>query len=791
MRAYRWNENLYLTLPDFTKSKRRRTSSKIESTPACERLEDRTLLAGFVVDTLMDTPDAMPGDGLAKDASGMTSLRAAIDEAEALPGLDTISIPIAGTITRTSTGFEITDDLIITGPGADMLTLDAAGLGRGFLIFSSGVEISGITITGGIADPLGGHGIANFGGDLTLSDVRLTGNGFIGGGSSAGGGLNFGADFTMGSSPGTLTIINSLIDNNSAAAGGGINIGSGAGDAMIINSTISGNMTGSDGGGISYVQNDNTLVIRNSTISANRVIEDAPDVQIGGGIFVSAFPMGGDPLPELHNTIVAGNTAGTMVVAPDDINGTGGPLFIDSSTSSFNLIGDAATAGSLTDGTLDNIVGMGGAGTIPTGTILGPLADNGGATMTHALVMDSPAIDTGSNALAIDQFGLPLTRDQRGTVVRVLDGDTDGTPVVDRGAFEAPFGSAGGGGGVDFEDIVGRAASGTVVVLESDGTGFGNVIVDVISPAVDWDDFLTGDFNGDGLTDLAGRSSSDGMWRVILSNGSTFDPPALWGTWSTSVTFSDLLVGDFNGDELDDVVGRASTGTIVVGLSTGSSFATSGFGAWSTSVIWENVFVGDVNADGMDDLIGRASTNTWVGAVSTGTSFATSSFGAWSSAVSWVNVLVGDVNGDGRTDIIGRASNGRWVAGTSTGTRFSTSSWGGWTTTTVWSDVRVGDFNGDGRTDIVGRAANGRVVVGESNGTRFVQSGWSAWSTSVSWLNVVVGDFNDDGLDDLAGFASTGSWVTAVSDGDEFDTMLWGAWSSATTWDNVFAGQFV
>jgi hypothetical protein len=86
----------------------------------------------------------------------------------------------------------------------------------------------------------------------------------------------------------------------------------------------------------------------------------------------------------------------------------------------FNLI-ETVTDGCTIDST-DNLIGM--------ESILGPLSDNGGATLTHYLYSGSPAIDGGSNAaLACPAF------DQRG-VVRPQDGDSDGTSTCDIGAYE-------------------------------------------------------------------------------------------------------------------------------------------------------------------------------------------------------------------------------------------------------------------------------------------------------------------------------------------------------------------
>lgn len=63
-----------------------------------------------------------------------------------------------------------------------------------------------------------------------------------------------------------------------------------------------------------------------------------------------------------------------------------------------------------------------------------PLGDNGGPTLTHALLATSPAIDAGDPVGCADSQGNPLTVDQRGQP-RPADGDGNGSAVCDIGAY--------------------------------------------------------------------------------------------------------------------------------------------------------------------------------------------------------------------------------------------------------------------------------------------------------------------------------------------------------------------
>lgn len=340
-------------------------------------------------------------------------------------------------------------------------------------------------------------------------------------------------------------------------------------------------------------------------------------------------------------------------------------------------------------------------------------------------------------------------------------------------------------------DVIGRnAETGTVAVGVSIGNGFATRAAGVVPAGADWSELVAGDFNGDGVTDLAGLSPSDGQWRVLLATPDGFSDPQIWGQWSTNVSFSDIVVGDFNADGRDDVAGRANTGTWVVGLSDGTQFATSGFGAWSTTAGFGNVQTGDFNGDGRADIAGLAANGRWVVGLSDSSRFAMSSFGIWSTTAGFGNILTGDFNGDGRTDIAALSASGKWVVGLSDGSRFAFSVFAQWSTTAGFGNIRVGDFNGDGRSDIAALAANGTWVVGLSEGDRFALSAFGMWSTAAGFDNIVVGDFDGDGNADIAGLSDSGKWVVALSDGTRFTNDLFTTWSSTALWDNITAGHF-
>ncbi len=280
--------------------------------------------------------------------------------------------------------------------------------------------------------------------------------------------------------------------------------------------------------------------------------------------------------------------------------------------------------------------------------------------------------------------------------------------------------------------------------------------------------WLTGDFNGDGRDDLANvfQNGRRADVDVYVSNNSSFTNQR-WATQQGGFWNSQKwLVGDFNGDGLDDlakVFNDGNQASIDVHLSNGSSFT---IGRWATRqggfANNQKWLVGDFNGDGRDDFASvfndanQASINVYL---SNGNSlenvvWATQQ-GGFSEDQKW---LTGDFNGDGRDDlanVFNEANQASIDVHLSNGNSFTNQRWatqqGGFWNEQKWL---AGDFNSDGQDDlgnVFNEANQASIDVHLSNGNSFTNQRWATqqggfWNEQ-KWL---AGDFNGDGKDDLA-----------------------------------------
>ena len=366
--------------------------------------------------------------------SGIGSLRQALTLANGDLG-DTITFDptVAGTITLTSGELAVNHSMTITGPGAAALTISGGQASRVLHMTGGTVTLSGLTLAAGSTVASGG-GILAEGGALSVVGCILSGNTS---GNGSGGGISAGAaaslivtncSFTGNAAQfggggidgeGQVTVLDCTFSGNSVpSGGGGLFV---AGSATVINSTFTGN-TANEGAGILC---HGTLGLRSCTLSGNVLINSG----VGGGLGVSS---GGQVA--VTGCIIAGNIAGTGGSDPDVEEGSGGTIVTDGS----NLIGDGTGAAAFVNGAENDQVGT---PAIPLNPKLGPLQNNGGPTLTLALLPGSPAIDANytTGGSATDQRGFIRPEGARAdigayeyssTPIHILWNSTDGTASV-------------------------------------------------------------------------------------------------------------------------------------------------------------------------------------------------------------------------------------------------------------------------------------------------------------------------------------------------------------------------
>ncbi len=707
-----------------------------------EILEDRTV-PSILVNNLADT--------------GAGSLRQAITTANGTAALDVIMFDpkLAGVpIVLTSAGLPtITQPLTIQGLGQNLLTVSGNDLFRVFDIAAgTPVTLTDMNITRGKApDPESGGGVRNAG-TLTLSRVTVSACSSFG----IGGGIGNSAGATvtligcqlvsnrvtaagaggMSNTGGTATVLESTVAGNVALGGGGLgNLNNGtlniiqstvfgngstggggvlnfSGTLNITNSTIVNNLSRSGGGGGGVLVLDGAVTIVNSTIAFNG--DTSNDAQGAGGI-----AKGATGTVTLLNSIVSQNFAG-----PASIDNN--VELADLNTNSFNFIGGDPK--------------------------LGPLQFNGSPTKTMVPLPGSPVIDAGSNAL------VPLlTIDQRGFNRRV-DGDQNGTKLIDQGAAEFTPGPPG------------------VIAVGADLGGAPELkIYDLATNALRYD-FTTYEstFQG-GIRVAVGDLTGDGVPDYVVAPG------------GVNVTLVNVNGGLF--PQFDVSRGRVPEMKVFSGV---NGLRVFDFLAYDSS-FKAGVFVavGDINHDGKVDIITAPEATGQSGHTNVrvffnnnlinngGTLVPDREFNAYDPGFGGgVRLAVGDLNNDGFADIVTapgiwsgpdiRVFDGQGLANSSTAVRigeflaYDFRYFGG-----VFASI--GDVNGDRKPDIVtGTNGNGGPEVKAFSGANILSNpnptivdDFFAYDPAFNGgARVAVVDVNRDGKADIV--TGTGPGSTAL-----------------------------
>ena len=515
---------------------------------------------------------------------------------------------------------------------------------------------------------------------------------------------------------GTLNVAQSTIEGNQTpGAGGGID--NPRGSAQLANSTLSGNSSAGNGGAIFNM--GTSLTLTNATVAANHGTSIAAAATPGSGLYS-------------WSSMTLANTLLALQVGGSNCSG-----FVSSSNS---LADDASCTGA----------------TFTATPMIGPLAFNGGPTRTHALLVGSPAIDTGNNATC---SAAPVSGiDQRG-FIRPQFGASGFS--CDVGAYEYSAGSF-AARRVDFDadghgDLVLRHADGGIEVRLMQGTavtgsatfapsGPGHIVT------------TTGDFNGDGKTDLL-YARDDGAVEMWLMDGTSLT--GITTIMAAGTGWSVAHVADFDGDGKSDILWRGTSGAVGLWLMNGST-ASSRASLVPAGSTWSPELVGDFNGDGHADIVwrnGDGSVSMWL---MNGTSIADRGAllgpGSASSPI-----RVGDLDHDGKSDLLFQSTDGSvalWLMDGRTATSNATLMGAN----SDWTVAQVADFNGDGADDLLWIARDGTVGMWLMSGTTRVErktemQGGAGWSVSVAQ------DLSNDPKADLVWTNTSGAVGAWIMDG--------------------------
>jgi CSLREA domain-containing protein len=387
--------------------------------------------AEFTVDVTADSDDSTPGDGVCRASSGLCTLRAAVQEANALAGDDVIKLrsgtyilqddPTSGP--RTRGDLDVTENLTIQ-PLSGTPVIDGKALSRIFEVTRSAPDVdvtlvlidltlnagnAGSEFAGEPACGLDGGAVCAIDANVRLQNCTVKGHRAENGGALFvnGGALTIlGSDLTgntatslggaVAAQSAVLEVGQSTIADNKIDAGGSFGGGMAVYDAtslQMVNSTFSGNVAVGSGGGLEITAAGD-VAIRNCTFSANTATGGS-----GGAIdFRSATSF------LLSNVTIARNSGGGLMLE------TATGATVRNSLLVLNLPQDCTgTAEVSANNLLSTADNCGLTGPAPTtDPKLATTLDANGTrneSKTLALLEDSPADNQGSACEATDQRG--------------------------------------------------------------------------------------------------------------------------------------------------------------------------------------------------------------------------------------------------------------------------------------------------------------------------------------------------------------------------------------------------
>jgi hypothetical protein len=266
------------------------------------------------------------------------------------------------------------------------------------------------------------------------------------------------------------------------------------------------------------------------------------------------------------------------------------------------------------------------------------------------------------------------------------------------------------------------------------------------------------DFNGDGRSDvlwLLNENQAVSNWLSKPTGGFIVNDANAYADLGAFHTYDFVATGDFNGDGRSDVLWKMDDGTFFTVRQAGEKgdFPTAQTFELADTA-WRVIGAGDFNGDKIDDLLWRHQDGTlsnWLGKAGGG--FTVNDHAAKTYVPNaWTVTGVGDFNGDGRDDLLwqGNGYSSNWL-GTENGGYVNNDAHA-LVKGSIWPQA-IGDFNGDGRDDIVTGDDWGSFHANEARADGSFDLGGITYDPFAyempGWWIAATGDYNGDGVDDL------------------------------------------
>ncbi len=286
-------------------------------------------------------------------------------------------------------------------------------------------------------------------------------------------------------------------------------------------------------------------------------------------------------------------------------------------------------------------------------------------------------------------------------------------------------------------------------------------------------------------TDRAGGRGED-EFNITVSRPTSF---TLSDSFALNGNFTNLYIGDFNGDNYDDILRQEKgswsnddayrTAEVLLSQGNGNFTRTTLPDSFALNGNFTNLYVGDFNGDNHDDIL-RQEKGSWSNedAVRTADVLLFQGNGNFTRTTlpesfelngNFTNLYVDDFNGDGKSDIL-RQEKGSWSNDDAyrTAEVLLSQGNGNFTRTTLpesfelngnFTNLYVGDFNGDGKSDILRQEKSSwsnedavrtaEVLLSQGNGNFTRTTLPDSFALKGDFTNLYVGDFNGDGKSDI------------------------------------------